>query len=192
MPWAQAIFSSARELRASPNLTHSRESKMLRSIVLGIAALGATLSSVMAQSTCNGPSAVGLSAYGATCTFFGSPATLGGSYDQQTCTLTLRLSSPQTCCNTFLRDQAILIGASPIIPGLPSPILLPGCEFAVNPFVVLPPQGGPGPLQGQWQLRLPTTPIAFSVYAQGVNQFFTTIGFSNDFQLSNGLQIDIM
>jgi len=44
---------------------------------------------------------------------------------------------------------------------------------------------------GKIQLPIPNVSSKFTVYGQGLNDYFTTIGFSHDFQTTQGLQIDI-
>ena len=52
---------------------------------------------------------------------------------------------------------------------------------------VLPASGG-----NNFAFALPALANPLTLYAQGANQTFTTIGFTTDFQLSNGLRIDIV
>lgn len=155
--------------------------------------LGLTLSvlaalAVPAAAQCQGPKSVRIKAYGKTCAFFNQHATLKGAYDSRTCTLTLALTKARTCCNTFPRTQLLLFGTKPIIPGQPHPLLLPTCVLSLE---IVAADAQPASAGGVWRFRLPPVPVAATVYVQGVNHYFTTIGFRHDLQSSNALQIDI-
>jgi hypothetical protein len=79
-----------------------------------------------------------------------------------------------------------MIGAAPVIPGVGHPLLVTGCLISAVPDVVLP-----GTVRGanSWSFQLP--PLAgVTAYAQGVNDYFTTIGMTHDFQTSHGLRMD--
>ncbi len=140
-----------------------------------------------AASQCVGPS-VTIETYGQTCAFFGQPANLSASYDPSACMLSLQLSRSQTCCNTFLSAQALLIGLRPFDPGIRSPVLVPGCVLSLFPDIVLvqPPAAG-----GVWNLVLPPVGVPLDLYFQGVNDYFTTIGFTHDFQASDAVRVSL-
>lgn len=163
----------------------------MRLNVLPLAALALALASAQlrAQPLCQGPSDVGFTRYGNTCDFFGQPATLKGDYDRSTCTMTLQMTVASTCCNTYPQSQILLLGAQPIIPGQRLPILVPSCTLSVIPLVALPQPAGPS--GAEWSFRLPTVSLQASLFAQGVNHYFTTIGNRDELQSSNGLQIDL-
>lgn len=159
-------------------------------VLLRAAAAALALGGVLAAQTCNGPSSVFFANSGATCDFFGQPATMSGNYDVRTCTLTLTQSIPTTCCNTIPTMTFLLIGATQLLPGVTSSVLVPGCEIGVIPFAVVP-----GPAIGTSQsvdfvLPAPMTP--FTIHAQGINQFFTTIGGSTDLQSTDVLSVTIV
>lgn len=155
---------------------------------LGIGACAALLALPQAvEAQCKGPKSVKITSYGRTCLFFNQPGTLSGSYDPKTCTLTLTLTKARTCCNTFPRTQLLLIGTIPIIPGVQHPILVRGCVLSLLPVILLSQPASQGP----WKLLLPPVKTPFTVYAQGVNDYFTTIGFTHDYQSSNGLRLDL-
>ncbi len=146
--------------------------------------LAATFTPNTASAQCPGPNSATFSPYGATCAFFGQDSFLSGAYDATTCTMTLTHTSSLVCCNTFLVTNVILIGAQPITPGLPIPgFLVPGCEVAVVPFSDFQST----PAQTLVEFPVPASAIGLTLYFQGVNVYFTTIGFTNDFQTSNGL-----
>jgi len=80
-----------------------------------------------------------------------------------------------------------MLGVQPIDPGLPHPLLVPGCLLSVDPVFVLPLARASAP---QWQIVLPRLP-AVNLFAQAVNDYFTTIGMTHDFQTTPGLRIEV-
>ncbi|MEM7201140.1 MAG: hypothetical protein AAF628_12780 [Planctomycetota bacterium] len=161
---------------------------MRRFVTFALVAGLVSLSSAELSAQCTGPGQVTITEYGNTCTFFGQDAQLSGRYDRTTCTLTLLQESSPTCCNTFLAAQVLLLGLNPIVPGAADPRLIPGCTLSVLPDVALVQVRGAG---GQWSFRLPTVPVAINVSMQGLNDYFTTIGFSHDLQTTNGLTVSL-
>ena len=135
---------------------------------------------------CNGPRSVQLASYGKTCAFFSHHATLSGSYDPRVCTLTLHLTIARTCCNTFPVTQLLAAGATPITPGAPLPMLVPGCVLSVLPVFVFAQPVSAG---GIWKIPLPPVTAPVTVYFQGIDHYFTTIGMTHDYQTSNGLRV---
>ena len=139
-----------------------------------------------ATAQCLGPNQVGFRTYGEPCSFFLQEATLTGSYERSTCTMTLTQSVSNTCCNTYPTTQFLLLGFEPRDPGIAVPWLPPGCTLALRPIVHL---AQPANLGGTWAFTLPSLPFPAVLYAQGLNQYFTTVNFSHDFQTTNGLEI---
>ncbi|MCB9920176.1 MAG: hypothetical protein H6832_17375 [Planctomycetes bacterium] len=126
--------------------------------------------------------------YGQTCAFFNQAATLSPAYDGSTCVMTLTLGRSQTCCNTFLTGQFLFLSTRPISPGIQDPLLVPGCLLSVVPDFVLPlPQSSGGIVK----LPIPPTLVNLTFYAQGLNDYLTTIGLTHDYQTSQGLSIAI-
>lgn len=152
---------------------------MTRLLVLFVLLLGTA-----ARAQCNGPTSVSLTPYGGTCTYWSANAALQARYDTTTCVLQVQFDAARTCCNVYLRQRLLLLGVQPIVPGLPLPALVPGCELAVVPLVALIDAGGRAP----FALRLP--PITgVTLYVQGVNTYFTTIGLHTDLQTTDGLRV---
>jgi hypothetical protein len=150
--------------------------------------MAAGLVLALAGSTSAQCARVSFGKFGTTCAFFNQHATLGASYDQTNCQATLTIGSATTCCNTFLSGQFLILGATKVDPGVPHPLLVRGCLLSVFPDVVLPLPRTAG---GKVQLPIPKFPVKVTVYAQGLNDYFTTIGLTHDFQTTQGLQIDI-
>lgn len=152
--------------------------------ILALLALGACLT-LSATATSQ---SVGFRAYGVTCDYFRQPATLAARFDARTMDVTFRLTSSTTCCNTHLGNQFLLVGVQALRPGIASPRLVPGCELAVVPVATLPRQNR----DGTWTIRVPRLlNVGTEFYFQGVNQYFTTVTRTVDFQLSNGLAMRI-
>jgi len=140
------------------------------------------------RAQCAGPT-VSITSYGQTCEFFAQPSLLQGKYDPSTCLLTLSLSPVKTCCNTFARNHILLIGLRPIEPGRPHELLVNGCLLSVLPDIALAQPVSSG---GVWQFRLPAVSVPLQVNFQGLTDYFTTIGFSSDFQTSNALRVGLL
>ncbi len=160
---------------------------MKRTLAALVIALGLLCQTNDAASTC--ANSVTATAYGNTCVFFTQDSKLSAVYDATACNLRIELTASQTCCNTFLAQQFLMIGATPIIPGIALPELVPGCELALVPLVILAQSPTAG---GVWNLYVPPVPSLVTLYAQGANDYFTTIGMSHDYQTSNGLKLDIL
>jgi hypothetical protein len=130
---------------------------------------------------------VAFTTWGVACSVFGQPANIGGAWDPARCQLTIAFPVARTCCNTFPFAHLVLLGARGFDPGLPHPLLVPGCLLYVDPLVVVPLARSQAP---QIQLTLPRLP-AVSLFAQGVNDYFTTLGMTHDLQTTDGLRIDL-
>lgn len=132
---------------------------------------------------------VSFAKYGTTCAFFNQHAVLDARFDAQTCTAVLTLGSSRTCCNTFLSLQALFVSLTKIDPGIRHPLLINGCLLSVVPDLVFVAPRSAG---GVFLLPMAGLPAKITFYAQGLNDYFTTIGFSHDYQTSQGLQIDLL
>jgi len=67
-------------------------------------------------------------------------------------------------------------------------LLVSGCLLSVVPDLVLPLPASAG---GVLHLKVPAFPAKVTVYFQGLNDYFTTIGLTHDYQTSQGLQMDV-
>ena len=129
---------------------------------------------------------VGVAPYGQSCaTVFGIAPKLEGSFDDQTCSLTLAWTSFPGCCNSFLTGHLLLVGLQQA--NIPAPPPWQQCTIYVQPALVvaLPAQAD--------QLTVPVPPLPpgalVSAFFQVVDVYFTTIGFSTDYQFTNGLAV---
>jgi hypothetical protein len=131
---------------------------------------------------------VAFTAYGAGCNtvFAGTPPALSGQWDPTSCTLSVTLSGFSGCCNTFLQQRILWAGLAPA--QQPLPFIGPGCTLLAQPDVIamFPTAAG-----NTFSFTLPPGFPAVTFYMQGANQYFTTIGLTTDFELSQGLQIDV-
>ena len=134
------------------------------------------------------PAGIAFQNYGPTCSFFLQDATIAGSYDASTGDLTIEVDPAATCCNTYLSGEYLLIGVAPLtgLPALPPPFA-PGCEILVWPFATLFSQG-----DQPWTFRMPPFPPGMKLYMQGVARYFTTIGFTDDLQTTDGLDLTVL
>ncbi|HGY90823.1 MAG TPA: hypothetical protein ENK43_06605 [Planctomycetes bacterium] len=124
--------------------------------------------------------------YGQGCTPFFSPPQISGQFDPASCTLTFSLTSSPSCCNTYLVERFFVFGLFQA--AQPLPFLGPGCvSYTSADLIVVQPNSAGGDLS----VLLPPSAIGITFYAQGANHFFTTIGFTHDYELSQGLRVDI-
>lgn len=131
-----------------------------------------------------GPNGGAFVPYGHGCnTVFGTPPSLSGSYDHLTCTASITLTGSPGCCNTYLQSRILALGFSAA--NVPVPQIGPTCVLYVNPVIFLTLEPGNPTLQ----VSVPASFIGATLYAQGANVYFTTIGFTTDAELSNGLLI---
>lgn len=129
---------------------------------------------------------VGISPYGEPCaTIFGIAPKLEGSFDDTTCSLTLAWTSFPGCCNTYLTGHLLLVGFQQA--NIPAPPPWQHCTVYVQPAVVLA-------LPGQADhITVPVPPlppgVLVNAFFQVIDVYFTTIGFSTDYQFTNGLAV---
>jgi hypothetical protein len=150
----------------------------LRATVLVMALLSAPIAA-----QCSKLAGVSYVPYGSGCTaLFQTPA-LTGAYDPVACTVSFTLTHSPSCCNTYLWKRVLAFGSSPA--QIPIPFLT--CDLLVVPDVILEftPTGS-----DTFVFPIPNVPLAgLTLYLQGANVFFTTIGFTYDYEVSNGLQV---
>ncbi|MCA8956423.1 MAG: hypothetical protein KDC87_10140 [Planctomycetes bacterium] len=152
------------------------------------AAVLATLSliPVLGNAQCTNRT-VAFTSYGSGCTsVFNTVPSLAGKFDPTNCTMYLDLSAFGGCCNTFLRNRIFAFGVRQT--SLPVPFIGPKCVLLTSSelFVVLPVAAG-----STLQIPVPPAAPAGTLYAQGAAHYFTTIGLSNDYELTNGLSITL-
>ena len=155
---------------------------MLRTLVFAFSTL-VTASLAVAQF----PAGIGVQSYGPTCEFFGQASSISASYDPTNGMLTVDHPPAQTCCNTFPVDRFLLIGVARLTGAVLPPPFAPGCEVLTIPFATFY-----SPTNDPWTLSMPNLPPGTRLYAQGVNRYFTTIGFSHDYQTTDGLELTFL
>jgi len=134
------------------------------------------------------PYTVSITSYGSSCSnlttslpsLIGSP--IGG------CDVSFLYDVPAICCNVIVTHRFFIIGLAPASQPLPGG----GCPLLVNPLLITdlfaPFEGTIG-----LQLFLPPNPalVGLSVYVQGIDRRFDTIGGTQHFETTNGLRLDI-
>ncbi|MFY9341420.1 MAG: hypothetical protein WAT39_02945 [Planctomycetota bacterium] len=118
---------------------------------------------------------------------FGSPPTVAVALDTVNCLLNVTVAAFPGCCNTFLVGRMLVLGDQPA--AVPLPWIGPGCTLFANPVILLYQPTAAG---ATFVLTLPTAalpPLTF--WLQGGAHYFTTIGLTHDFALSNGSQITL-
>jgi hypothetical protein len=132
---------------------------------------------------CSNLSGIAFTPYGAGCTGVYTTPVLTGSYSPATCTVSFTLTHSVSCCNTYLNRRVLVFGAAPAM----NPLGVLPCNMLVTPDLIFEylPTGS-----DTFTFPLPGGPLAgLTLYAQGGNIFFTTIGLSYSYEASNGLQI---
>lgn len=153
---------------------------LLASLLLVAALAGAAT----AQCTVNG---VTFTSYGVGCaTVFGNAPSLSGAFNASACTVTYTVNDFSGCCNTFLQVRFLVFGVQQISQALPW--IGPGCNLLVTPDVIIQAPASAG---NQFTFTLPPGIPPLTVHAQAADQYFTTIGFTTDFQVTNGLTTTI-
>ncbi len=128
-----------------------------------------------------------MQSYGSGCNPVGTVVpTLTGSFDNQNCSLSLVLTGFQGCCNTFLWGNIFAFGATRT--QLPAPFFGPGCTLYMAPIAVLPLARTVNTLT----IKVPSNTPKGTIYAQGVADYFTTIGFRHNYALTAGLSIQVL
>ncbi len=124
--------------------------------------------------------------YGQGCTPFFSPPQISGQFDPASCTLTFSLTNSPSCCNTYLVERFFVFGLQQA--AQPLPFLGPNCFSWTSADLIVVQSNSAG---GDLAVLLPPGAVGLTFYAQGANHFFTTIGFTHDYELSQGLRVDI-
>ncbi|MEM7204772.1 MAG: hypothetical protein AAF628_31235 [Planctomycetota bacterium] len=146
-------------------------------------ALGLLLTAAV---TAQGPSSASIAPYGQACAAFGRPAELRAVYNPSEGLLTLRQDSWTPCCDTYLAGQVLIIGNSPITPGLVLPGLFPGCTVDATPEVTM----GQAPTPtGRWEARISPIFWIIDCYLQTINHYYTPSTQTHEFQSTNALRI---
>jgi len=134
------------------------------------------------------PSSVQFTPYGLGCSAtLLAPPTMTGAFDASTCSLTLTVFAQQTCCNVLIAGRFLVIGTQQV--SIPFPLGM-GCTILASLDVIVPLAGGSGGVGVTFPL--PPAVIGQTVYSQGVVDRFTTIGFTHDFEFTQGCAIDFL
>jgi hypothetical protein len=168
---------------ASANRNHHEELSMRVLPALSAALL--TVGPALAQCPFSGLSA---SSYGQGCNpvFSSNQITLSGSLDFNACSLDITVDGFGGCCKTFVAGRLLVLGDQPA--SVPLPQFGAGCTLLVNPAVIL---FEPGSSVAGFSLPLANAMPPLTLYAQGSVLYFTTIGLTLDFALSQGTQVDL-
>ncbi len=159
----------------------------MKAILLPLAVLGVLAASLPRASAQACPYDMAFTNYGTSCTASGlANPYLFGSYQSGPggCSVTFTISFFPGCCNTFTVGRFLVIGAQQV--SIP---LGTGCDLLASPDLILAlPSTGPG--VASVAIPLPPDPalVGLSAYAQAVVHRFTTIGMTDDFDFSAGLQ----
>jgi hypothetical protein len=130
---------------------------------------------------------VSTQSYGQGCNpVFATNPTLAVALDAASCRVQLTVNAFPGCCNTFLRTYLLAIGFQQA--SIPVPQIGPGCTVLVQPTALLIQPSTAG---ATFSLGLPPIVPPLGFVAQGAAHYFTTIGFSDDFALTDGAQVTL-
>lgn len=125
--------------------------------------------------------------YGTGCTSVNNRVpVLAGKYDPTACAVFLDISAYGGCCNTYLRNRIFVFGVTSV--NIPMPWFGRNCVLlnSADLVFVLPVASG-----STLKIQLPPGTRPGTLYVQGAAHYLTTIGLSNDYQLTNGLTITL-
>ena len=158
-------------------------SLILSTLVVG---LGLAAPTAGAQSC---PYTVSITSYGSPCSnLTTSPPTLIGNFPiGNSCDVSFFHVVPTVCCNVQLTHRWFVVGLSQAALPLPGG----GCPLLVSPLIIVDEPALEGTIG--LALLLPANPalIGLSVYAQGIDRRFDTIGGTQHFETTNGLRLMI-
>lgn len=119
--------------------------------------------------------------YGTSCGPGFEPTALAGSFDPSACSLDVTLNTPVFGFNVILVGRMLALGFQPT--ATPVPFLGYGCSLWVVPATTfLQP-----PAQPTFSFPVPPAAWGATLYLQGANLWFDTIGFAPIYQVSHGL-----
>ncbi|MFN0207355.1 MAG: hypothetical protein ACKVS6_13705 [Planctomycetota bacterium] len=110
------------------------------------------------------------------------------SFNAADCAIDIKIEAP-SCCNTYFQGFYLMFGTTPLPPGafpLPSPPFWSGSDLLIIPddAIGLFP-GNTGSVMIPPNPQLP----GMTFYLQNLGVYFTTIGFSTDYGVSQGTAI---
>lgn len=130
---------------------------------------------------------VAVQTYGQGCNaVFAALPTLTFALDASACQLTANVSSFPGCCNTFRVGSLLALGDQPV--NVPLPQFGPGCTLLASPAILLFVPNAAGT---SFALNLPPALPPLTFHGQGGVLYFTTIGLSYDFALTEGAQVTL-
>lgn len=128
-----------------------------------------------------------VSNYGAGCTTVSPTApALGASLNTSTCVLAATINGFPGCCNTYRIGNLLVLGDQAA--AVPVPQFGPSCTLLNSAVVVLFQPADQGTT---FNLSLPPGLPPVTLYAQGASLYFTTIGLSYDWALTDGSQLNL-
>ncbi len=144
------------------------------------------MNALSAQSVCPVQSII-TQHYGAGCNpVFQDPPEIEAKLDTQNCEVVIQIKAFPGCCNTFLQGRILVLGVAPS--KIPLPGIGLGCTLLVNPVIILLLPASAG---DEVHISLPPGFPPGTFYAQGAATYFTTIGFTTDVALTDGLQMKL-
>lgn len=147
-------------------------------------AIALWLAAAHAQCTVSG---VGMQTYGQGCNpVFANSPTLAVALDTTVCGLDITVQAYSGCCNTYLTNHVLALGAQQA--NVPLPQIGSGCVLLASLDAILIQ---PSSAAGVFHINLPPLVVPFTFFAQGGALYFTTIGFRNDLAMTAGAQVTL-
>lgn len=112
-------------------------------------------------------------------------------FDAANCAIDIKIETP-SCCNTYFTSFYLMVGSAPLPPGafpLPSPPFWDGSDLLIIPDDVV------GPFSGNTaSVMIPPNPQlpGMTFYLQDLGVYFTTIGLSTNYGVSQGTAITFL
>jgi hypothetical protein len=159
---------------------------MLRSIL----AIGVLLALAPAAAVAQGPiSGIQTIDFGTGCGFGNTPIVAFYGFDALNSNLEVKVTANPGCCNTFFQGIYLMYGQNPLPP---SPLTLPNPPFFLGCNLYIIPDVADGMHPGmKATIPVPPNPILIgqTFDVQVLGQWFTTIGFTLDFGVSQATSI---
>lgn len=108
-------------------------------------------------------------------------------FDGANCEVDIKIQAA-SCCNTYFVEFYLMYGENPLAPGFP----LPEPPFWTGSELLILPDAIEGPFSGNTgDVAIPNNPLlpGMTFYLQALGVWFTTIGFSYDYGVSQGTKL---
>jgi hypothetical protein len=162
---------------------------MIRTLVSGLVLLGIAFAPPAVQGPGGPISGIATSDFGAGSGWI-QPMSATYGFDVATQSLVIKTQA-FSCCNTFYQGFYLMYGSQPLSP----PFALPSPPFWSGSDLWILPDNATGFFSGtSGSVAIPPVPslVGSTFFLQCLGQWFTTIGFSTDYGVSQATQITFL